>query len=410
MDILFITQYFPPETGAAPERAMGFAKYLSRGGHRVHVVTGLPNHPGARILPEYKGKWIVCEDFQGISIMRTYVYANPQKKLYHRLMNFFSFAFSCLGALLLRERFDVLVLSTPPIFSIPTAFFMACLKGIPLVLDVRDLWPQAATSLGELNENAATRSIKAFMNLCYRKADQIVVVTKTIQDELTEAGIERKKIHLITNGVDQEIFYPGGVEDCREVYRALGCERKFIVVYAGVIGIIHGPQVIGEAARILKDFNDIAFVVIGDGVRKAQLVKMKSEYKLNNLHFIGVMQPSELLPYLNGADLGLSTLQDRHFSEGTIPVKIFSYMACQLPVVFAGRGEGAEIIREYGAGACVEPENPEALASVIVELKKDPKRRRYMGERGAMAVSERFSRRLLSEKLESVISKAMEKA
>ena len=410
MDILFITQYFPPETGAAPERAMGFAKYLSRGGHRVHVVTGLPNHPGARILPEYKGKWIVCEDFQGISVMRTYVYANPKKKFHHRLLNFLSFAFSCLSALRLVVRFDVLVLSIPPIFSIPTAFFIARLKGIPLVLDVRDLWPQAATSLGELNENAATRTIKAFMNLCYRKAGQIVVVTKTIQEALADEGIAQGKINLITNGVDQEIFHTDPVESGREVYRALGCEGKFIVVYAGVIGIIHGPQVIGEAARILKDYCDIAFVVIGDGVRKAQLVQMKSEYKLKNLHFIGAIQPSEVLPYLNGADLGLSTLQDRHFSEGTIPVKMFSYMASKLPVVFAGRGEGAEIIREYGAGVCVEPENPEALAAVIVELKKDPKRRRYMGERGVLAVNARFSRRMLSEKLESVISKAIEKA
>jgi glycosyltransferase involved in cell wall biosynthesis len=407
MNILFITQYFPPETGAAPERAMGFAKYLTRAGHRVQVVSGLPNHPASSIHPKYRGKWLVRENFLGISVMRTYTYANPKKRLHHRLLNFFSFGFSCLNALSQKERFDALLLSIPPIFSIPSALFVARLKRIPLILDVRDLWPQAATSLGELKDNFATHLTESLMNMCYRKAAQIAVVTRGIRDALLEAGIAREKIHLITNGVDNEIYHPGSEERGRAVFRALGCEDKFIVLYAGVVGIIHGPWVIGETARLLKDHHDIAFVVIGDGVKKAELEAMKLEYGLGNLYLLGNMQPSNLLPYLQGADLGLSTLQNTYFCEGTIPVKIFSYMACGLPVVFAGRGEGRQIVQDNGAGFCLEAEDPQALAAAVLDLKDNPEQRRSMGKRGVQAVNQRFTRQVLTESLAGVIEQAI---
>jgi len=408
MKILFITQYFPPETGAAPERAAGFAKYLSRAGHYVQVISGAPNHPDSKVRPEYKWKWLVRENFIDIPVLRTYVYANPQKKLHHRLANFISFAFSCLNALFLKENFEVLLLSSPPVFSIPSAFFMARLKRIPLVLDVRDLWPQAATSLGELEDNFITRSIETMMKLCYRKAKQIVVVTQGIMNALIDAGIDDKKIHLITNGVDHEIYYPGQRENSREIYRELGCKNKFIVLYTGVIGIIHGVSIIGEAAKLLKDHLDIAFVIIGDGVKKAQLMDMKSKYKLENLHILGNMQPDDLLPYLQGADLGLTTLQNKPFCEGTIPVKIFSYMACGLPVLFAGRGEGQQIVQESGAGVCIEPENPEALTATVLDMKNDPERCHSMGENGMRAVKKRFSRQLLAKNLSGVVSKVFD--
>jgi len=388
---------------------MGFAKYLVRAGHEVQIVAGLPNHPVSAVYPAYRGKLLVRENFLGISVMRTYIYANPQKRLHHRLLNFFSFGFSCLSAINLKEKFDALLLSIPPIFSIPSAFLIARLKEIPLVLDVRDFWPRAATSLGELKDNFTTRLLEGLMKKCYLRADQIAVVTQGILDALIEAGIPPEKIHLVTNGVDNEIYHPDAKESGREVYRALGCEDKFIVLYAGVVGIIHGSWVIGETARLLKDQHEIAFVVIGDGVKKAELEAMKLEYGLANLYLLGNMQPSDLLPYLQGADLGLSTLQNAYFCESTIPVKIFSYMACGLPVVFAGRGEGRQIVQDNGAGICLEAEDPQALAATVLDLKNDPEQRHSMGKRGMQTVSKRFSRQALAESLESVIQVAIQK-
>ncbi|MFC1825629.1 glycosyltransferase family 4 protein [Thermodesulfobacteriota bacterium] len=408
MDILFITQYFPPETGAAPERSMGFAKYLNRLGHRVQVVTSLPNHPASKVHPEYQGKRLIWEEIEGVSVLRTYVYANPKKRLHHRLLNFISFALSCLNALRFKKKFDVMVISIPPIFMTVSAFFMARLKRIPLILDIRDLWPQVAVALDEVGDNLPIRLIEMVMNLFYQKADQITVVTQGIRDALLKVGVDADKIHLITNGVDHEMFYPGSFEVARDVYKPIGCESKFIVLYTGVIGIIHGGWVIAETARILKDHNDIAFVVIGDGVKKTELHEMKSKDGLENLHILEHMQPSYLLPYIQGADLGLSTLQNKPFCEGTIPVKIFSYMACGLPVIFAGRGEGRRIIQEWGAGSCIEPENARALADAILDLKNDPQRRHFMGEKGVLAVSRRFSRQVLSEGFAGVVSKAVE--
>ncbi len=409
MKILFITQYFPPETGAAPERAFGFAKNFSHYGHNVQVVTALPNHPKGRVFPKYRGKRVVHENFQGIPVLRTYVYANPKKKLHHRMLNFISFAFSCLSALKLKGEYDVLVLSSPPIFFIPVGFLMARLKRIPLVLDVRDLWPQAATSLGELQDSIGIRFIDVLMNLCYRYADEIVVVTQAILDAIAKTGIKHDKLHLITNGADTTLFCSDPTNKARDVYRPIGCEGKFIVLYAGVVGVIHGPKVIAEAARLLIRNRDIVFVVIGDGVRKPQLEHLKKEYSLNNLYLIGSLQLHDLLPYLQGADIGISTLQDKAFCEGTIPVKIFSYMACGLPVVFSGRGEGQHIIQESGAGVCVEPENAEALASTILSLKNSPEQLRSMKRKGIGVVHEQFSRRALSEKFLTVISEAIQK-
>ena len=246
------------------------------------------------------------------------------------------------------------------------------------------------------------------MKFSYRKAEQIVVVTQGIMNALKDMGIDEKKIHLITNGVDPEIFHHEKKNKSREIYRELGCKNNFIVIYTGVIGIIHGAWIIAEAAKLLKDHRGVDFVIIGDGVKKDEIEDMKRKYRLMNLHVLGNMQPESLLPYLQGADLGLATLQDKLFCEGTIPVKIFSYMACGLPVIFAGRGEGRTIVQEHCAGVCIEPEDAKALADTVLALKDAPEECRRMGERGMLAVKKRFSRRMLTKDLIDVISRSIE--
>src|SRR5437763_16766109 len=97
MRVLFITQYWPPETGAAPARAAHFARALVRAGHEVRVITGLPNHPSGIVPPAWRGVRHHTERWQGVTVQRTWLYATPRKTAWTRLLNHISFAWTALG-------------------------------------------------------------------------------------------------------------------------------------------------------------------------------------------------------------------------------------------------------------------------------------------------------------------------
>jgi hypothetical protein len=193
VNILFISQYFPPENGAAPERAFEFARNLSGNGHAVQVITGLPNHPSGEILPEYRGRFFLRETIEGIPVTRTYLYASPKKNPLSRLLNHCSFAASSLLGRPSGFDPDVVLATVPPLFAGLSGLAFSSFLGKPLVLDVRDLWPQAAVDLGELREGLAVRSLASVEEMLYRRADRIAVVTRGIHESLLRRGVPAEK-------------------------------------------------------------------------------------------------------------------------------------------------------------------------------------------------------------------------
>lgn len=401
MKILFITQYYPPETGAAPERAHEFVRFLREKGHAVQVITALPNHPGGVIHEGYRNRLFCREQHGGAEVIRTYVFASPRKTLIARLANYLSFAFSALLGFAFVRRPDVILLTIPPLFLGATGLIYKFVMRSPLVLDVRDLWPQAAVGLGELKESFLTRALTRLEMLFYRKSDRVTVVTRGIQESLVSRGIQESKVRLVTNGVNTDIFCMAARGP--NPYERLGLGRKFIVAYTGVIGIQHGLAYVARAASMLSGQRDIAFVFIGGGVKKEELRNEAERHRLENIHFLKDQPLESLVGFLSHSHAGLATLRNLPFCNGIILVKMFSYMACSLPVVLAGYGESRGILEEAGAGLCVEPENPAHLADAVWTLYKDRERGKRLGALGREYVKRHYSRRAVADKMEKVL-------
>ncbi|MCK4513517.1 glycosyltransferase family 4 protein, partial [bacterium] len=267
MKVLFFTQYYPPETGAAPLRAYHFARGLARRGHDVVVVTGMPNHPSGVKHPAYRRRVSAREEHDGIHVRRCFLCASPKKTFTKRILNQFSFMITSFFGSLTVRRPDIVLITSPPLFLGVAAWFIALLKGVPFVLDVRDYWPHAAVALGQLSNRRIIKWAEWLEMFLYRRASMILAVTPGMVRMMKERGIPERRIALITNGADTDAFVPmesGGGSDSDD-----GC---MTVLYSGTHGLVHGMDVIVEAADILRDDPRLRFLLIGDGVAKDGLM------------------------------------------------------------------------------------------------------------------------------------------
>ncbi len=208
MKILLYTQYFYPETNAPANRWNFFTRYLKERGHEITVLTSYPNHPLRKIFKGYKNKWRTVEEKDGIKIIRSWTYISPSTKFIPRLLNYLSFSFSSyFNSLGLKRDFDLVIASIPPISVGFTGLKIAKRLKVPLVLDLRDLWPEAAEETGYLKKGFLYYyTLKKTINL-YHKSTLILVNSPAILEELVIVyGISRNKIAYIPNGADLEFF------------------------------------------------------------------------------------------------------------------------------------------------------------------------------------------------------------
>jgi len=399
--ILYLTQYFPPETGATQNRALANVRHLAGQGHRVTVVCEFPNHPHG-ILPErYRGRLFEREDMDGIRVLRGWVYATPRKTFGRRLAFYLSYMVSSfLVGLLAGGRFDVVYATSPPFFVGLSGWLLARLKLAHFVFEVRDLWPDSAVALGILRNPTLIRLSKGLEHFFYRRAARVVVVTRGIRGQLLREGIPEGKILLIPNGSSPEHFRPVPAEGLR---RRLGLEGAFVVGYAGVFGLAQGMEHLCALAEAMRGDEGVHFLFVGEGPKRRQVLQLKERLGLGNLTVHpGVTR--EEMPEMTGAfDVCLVPLRRNELFAGALPSKMFDAMACGRPVILSVAGEAKAVLEGAGAGIAVEPEDIAAMREAILGLRADPEARRRMGENGRRLVEAEYSRPLLAARLEAAL-------
>jgi len=403
LKILYISQYYPPEIGATQTRAFEMARNLVNRGHQVTVLTEFPNHPTGIIPKQYRFKFFKREHDSGIDILRMWVFARPKKNFLTRIIFYFSFMFTAIiGGLAIRKKYDVVYATSPPLFVAGAGYVISFLRGIKFVMEVRDLWPESAVVLGELSNKFFIRLSEKYEKFLYTKAVKIVTVTQGIYDRLIQMDIQEVKLNLIINGVNTELYQPA-----RKQASILGewsvDESNFVVAYTGLHGLIHGLDFVIEVAHQLRNEDKILFVFIGDGVRKDSLMTKAKEFKLKNIIFMDAKQENELACYVQNCDAGLATTKSIELCKGTIPVKMFTYMACSKPVLLCVDGEARSIVEQSSSGIYIEPENAEQLKLAILKLKANRKLCKSMGQKGRQLVEQHYSRAALAQKLEQCL-------
>lgn len=351
MKIVYITQHFPPEIGAAQGRAYDMSSNLSKLGHDLHVLTTFPNsQPINKVFEK--------EKVNNLTVYRSFRIRDTKTSTIRRLANYLSFMLStCLSGVFVTKP-DIVYATSPQLFQGVTGYFLSRVHRAKFVFEIRDLWVDFAELLGQLKNKKLLNLARKLEKFLYKKADHIIVVTHGYKKRLIDLGIKEDKITVIPNGVNPSSLNQLVTNHTNSVKQQYAIEDKFLVLYAGNIGAAQGLDTIISAAEQLKHDPSIVFMFIGGGVEKQTLMERARNLQLSNVLFIDSKKKEELASYYDAADIGIVSLKKHPLFEITIPSKVFDYMSMSIPVLIGVDGEAREIVEKHHAGFYFEPENP----------------------------------------------------
>ncbi len=401
MRILFLTDNFPPETNAPATRTFEHARAWVRAGHAVTVITCAPNFPRGRVHDGYANRWRSCERIEGIEVVRVWTYVAENRGFVRRTLDHVSFGLNGALAALGGPRPDVLVATSPQFFAAVGGWAAARARRVPFVFELRDLWPASIVAVGALKPGRVLNALERLELFLYRQASAVVAVSEAFRRDLARRGIDERRVHVVTNGVDLARYTPRPRDE--EFARKLGLEGRFVVGYLGTHGMAHALERVLDAAELTRDDRRIRWLFAGDGAARAGLIEEAARRSLRNVVF-APPSPKEDMPSLwSCCDLALVHLKRTAVFETVIPSKIFEAMGIGVPILLAApEGEASSIVRRAGAGECVPAEDPRALADAVVRLADDPARRERLA-RQARAAAPQYDRDVLAERMLAIL-------
>jgi colanic acid biosynthesis glycosyl transferase WcaI len=367
MNVTIISLVFPPETGSA-RRTSELAESLASQGNQVAVVTGFPSYPKGSVYAGYRKKIFEKSRWAGsVDLIRVWLYTSPNRhSSYHRILHYVTFTvMSVLGGLLAPKPAVVYVIS-PPYFLGLSGWIVACLRGARLAFDVQDFWPEAPIALEYVKHNWLIRILIGLERFIYQRSDVIFVLSAVMREKILERGISVEKIEVVYNWVDLVKFAPRAGDTVRLAH---GWVERFIVLFAGNMGRAQGLDAVVDAAEQLREYPDIVFVMLGDGIERARLIERAKSLELLNLRFIDAVPEDQVPPYLGMADVLLVTLGRAKHREAALPSKIQVYMASAKPILVAAEGAAAQVIEQARGGIVVAPDDPTSLAEAVLRLR-----------------------------------------
>jgi glycosyltransferase involved in cell wall biosynthesis len=284
-----------------------------------------------------------------------------------RIINMGSFAAVFFLAGLFKKRPDVLIASSPHLFTAFAGWMLSKIKGCSFVFEVRDLWPDSLIKMGGLNNKYIIRVLTWMEKFLYEKADQIIVLTEHQRKFIHEKGIELAKIELIPNGIVLDSWQPDPSKRA-EYKRKMGVpEDQFVAIYTGAHGPANALEYVVKAGHYLPE--GVSIVLIGDGPEKEKLKQIKQEEGLENVHLLDPVPKSEIFDYTQAADCGIISLADNEVFRGARPNKLFDYTFIGLPIISTVDGEVREIVEGNEVGIFAGAENPQGLAGAIEQVR-----------------------------------------
>jgi len=409
VSVLLLTQYFPPETGAAQNRLAGLVRELTDLGAKVTVLTAMPNYPTGKVFENYRGRWFVRERHGSADVIRTWIWAHRRRSILMRGLSFLSF---CLSALLVGivnvRSADILIWESPPLPLGLTAWILAKVRGAQLVTNVSDLWTESLLDLGLVRPGLLSGGFARLERFLYRSSSLVSGQTRHIVAVIGQECPSIPTYHW-PNGAD--LPPPGTMEMTDENPRPeWNLDRHdFVVGYAGLIGHNQGLEIVVKTAQLLRD-ESVTFVLVGDGPEREALLGHVREHRLPNIIWRPPVPHDEMPGIWRGFDCALVCLRRGRVFRGAVPSKLYEAMGAGLPVLLAIEGEAAEIVREADCGVVVKSEEPTELAAAIRSLRGSVEERRRLGDNGRRAATGRFNRSKLTRQFAESLLKVHEKS
>ena len=397
MRVLFVSPNYPPEVNAPATRLHEHARRWAATGGQVDVLTDVPNYPEGVVYPGYENAYREEAERVGdgrIRVHRVPMYLAENKGALKRTLSYVSFMVSAAYfSRRIRERPDVVVGTSPQFFCALAGFWIARRLGVPFVMEVRDLWPESIIAVGAMERNAAIRAFERLETYLYRKSDHVVVVTDAFKRHVMARGVPAERISVVKNGADLDrLSQPLDPDTLEEVGQSSRFAGRFVASYAGTTGMAHGAGVLLDAAERTQNEPDLLWSIIGTGAEREALEARAGEMALPNFSLIEKQPKERIFHYLHHTDVAVVHLRDLPLFRTVLPSKLFEAMAFGKPIVLGVEGEAAELIQESGAGLCVPPEDPDALAEAVLRLKRDPDLYARLAENGRRYVAQHFDR------------------
>ncbi len=399
MHILVISQYFWPENFRINDLVSDFVER----GHRVTVLTGVPNYPEGRVFDDYRKNPSAFLSYLGARVIRVPMTARGSGAI-SLLLNYFTYALSAslLGSWRLRrESIDVIFVyePSPVTVGIPGAL-MRRLLGAPLVFWVLDLWPETLKAVGVIQSRSGLGLVALLVRWIYRRCDLILAQSKSFIPQIRAYSDLSKRVEYFPSWA--ESLFGAGFEASAapEVPSQSGA---FTVMFAGNIGEAQDfPSILNAAELLSVSHPHIRWIIVGDG-RLGDWVsqEVKRRNLESNVFLLGRFPVERMPSFFRSADALLVTLKSEPIFALTIPGKLQSYLASGKPIVAMLDGEGARLLQESGAGIAAPSGDAAKLAAAVVSVSEMPEpERALMGRNGAELYAQEFERITLLDRLE----------
>jgi len=396
--VLILTQYFPPEAGAAASRMSDYALLLKDAGFKVSVVC---ERPAYFIRRNVKSKNV--EIWNGINVYRSWVVVNKRSTNKDRSFFYLSFMLSGIIRSLRIDKPDVIWVTSPPLTTAVAGRIISRLRRVPYILDVRDLWPDSVIELDAMKNRFFIRILEKLERWVYRGATAISLAVPGFRERIAAKIKSKADFVDLPNGVPEFML----TEEPRPVFFQNAIEEKFVVLFSGNMGIAQGLDRVMDAAKMLKSREEIMFVFVGDGVKKTELEKEAVQSGLKNVIFVESQARSEMASIISAAHVGLVPLRNVELFKNALPSKMFEYLARKVPLVTNIPGEAADFIQKHHCGIVLPPgHNAEDLANVLSDLSTDREKCRAMGDSGYSVIRESFTRKYFVQRLIQKIQKS----
>ena len=354
-EILIVSNYYPPEKGAAPNRIEQLALKLNQNNFKVSVVCPLANYPKGEIFPAYKNKFSVKETLDGIPVSRLWIYPSNSKNFAKRILSILSFSVGLFFFLLFKKIPKKVIVQSPPLLLSFISVLALSIRRRKIILNVSDLWPMAATELSVLKVDSFSHKMLLFLEkFIYRKATLVLGQSNEIIQHV-QSIYPKKQCYLYRNFPDHKHEF---------IENRLSENHKVKLFYAGLLGVAQGVLEVCEKMN-LENLN-IECHIFGDGAEKSAIETYIKNHPKKNIVFHGMLERNDLISRLASFDIALVPLKTRIY--GSVPSKIFEYTALGIPVLYFGGGEGETIVNENDLGWVANVGHFDELNQVLFQI------------------------------------------
>ncbi len=404
MKILLIHQYFLEKNDGGGSRFNEMTKTWGEEGHEITVLAGMVHYATGKKIDKYKGKHFVEQNnfYKNVDVIRCHVSEAYNVNFMGRLWAYFSFVFSSIwaGLFKVKGKYDVILVTSPPLFVGITAYVLSKFKKLPFVFEIRDLWPESAIDTGVLTNKSIIKFAYWFESFIYKKASLINVLTPAFRDKLIDdKGVPNEKVIFIPNAADFSLAenIMSSDFDSEKFKEELGLKDKFVITYVGAHGVANHLIQLIDAAEDLQNTN-VVFQLIGAGMKKEELKKEVEQRKLKNVVFVDSVAKADVFKYILASDMGASVLKKVDTFKTIYSNKTFDYMSCKKPTLLLIDGVSRELVQTANCGVYAEPENIDDIVDKVKWCMENNDDLPQMGVNGYHYAKEHFDRNKLADK------------